>query len=294
MKKKEFFCTISPKLFLQRGLIMKGLWFLLFFGVVYGSSIKIELPDEGRDVKITQNFLLFHAFSKAKGGNQVTFSPNLEKDPCLKGSSEALYQFFPLFQAEMGKLVEGETDGLDQSKEKFLRHLDLFEKRLAEEIDLETVLHVAPTLAAVLSQGSPFQPFHSLPLTASDQHNISKIIKSMGDLGWAGLLKHKKAMEKVGDKVVHVHPLRFLSYIVTNPSLKKRLPKIMGDMFKRRGFLHGYGKRTGFSQRMSHELHRGNMMQYVPGFAQAIGIPQRAVMHYFYDHDWEGLIRAVM
>ncbi|MBF5060242.1 hypothetical protein [Candidatus Neptunochlamydia vexilliferae] len=273
---------------------MKGLWFLVFFGIVHGNLIEIALPDEERDVRVVQNFLLFHAFSKAKGEMEVTFSSGLEKSPYLHGSPEALHCFFPHFHQQLRKVIQGNIENFDQSKEKFLSHLDPFERGLAEEIDLEGVLKVASTLVPVLSQGSPYQPFYNLSLTPSDQSNISKIIKAMGDLGWVGLLKEKRAMEKIGDKVVHVHPLRFLSYIVTNPSLKKRLPKIMKDVFKRKGFLNGYGKRVGFSQRMTHELHRGNMMQYVPGFARSIGVSQGLIMHYLDNHDWEGLVRAVM
>ena len=147
---------------------------------------------------------------------------------------------------------------------------------------------------AVVSQGHSTKVFYQLRLTVDDQSNISKMIKNLGELGWIGLLKKKSDMEKIGDSIIHVHPLRFLGHVVSNPSLKKQLPKIMGDFIKRKSFLNGHGKRIGFAQRMTNEINRNNMMQYVPGFAQQIGVSKESLQKYFNNHDWESLIRDLM
>ncbi|MCB1107634.1 MAG: hypothetical protein KDK76_06030 [Chlamydiia bacterium] len=145
-----------------------------------------------------------------------------------------------------------------------------------------------------VNSGHSPQLFYQLRLTPEDQNNISKMITSMGELGWLGLLQKKGTMEKLGDKIQPVHPLRFMGYVLITPSLKKQLPKIMNDLVKRKSFFNGHGKRTGFSQRMTNELNNNNFMQFIPGFAQSIGVSEQSLMRFIHARDWEGMIRHLM
>lgn len=146
----------------------------------------------------------------------------------------------------------------------------------------------------LVSNTPNYQLFYQLPIDQSDQDHISRLIKKMADSGYWELLKKKKDMEKLGDKIQHVHPLRFIGYVYGHHSLKSRMPKIMDDRFKRRGFLNGHGGKEGFAQRMTKEAHHHNLMQFVPGFAQSVGVSEAAIESYFDRHDWEGLLRFLM
>lgn len=142
----------------------------------------------------------------------------------------------------------------------------------------------------LVSDQPNYQLFYNLPISEAQQNAISKLIKKMGDSGYWTLVKIHTEMEALGNQVVPVHPLRFIGHIYGNPSLKKRMPKILNDIFKRRSFLNGYGKQEGFAQRMTREANHKNLMQYLPGFAQSIGVRQSSIEPYFHKHDWEGLL----
>ena len=68
----------------------------------------------------------------------------------------------------------------------------------------------------------------------------------------------------------------------------------MSDFMKRRGFLYGQGKRIGLTQRLSEEHSKNNLMKYIPGLAHHIGVPERQILPYFYDRDWEGFINSLL
>ncbi|MBI3211542.1 MAG: hypothetical protein HYZ47_02515 [Simkania negevensis] len=128
-------------------------------------------------------------------------------------------------------------------------------------------------------------PFHQLRLTPQDQNNIEKLIKSLGDKGYSELLYKKKEMDKLGDKIHPVHPLRFIGYIMSRGELKERMPKIAHDRLKWIGFIKGFG------DRMSHEKHRSQLLSYVPGLAQMLGVEEKKIEHYIHSSDWGGLVK---
>ncbi len=287
-------------------------------------------PQKDRDLGIIQNFLFFHTFSEVQKNKKegYSFTSDIEGQLFIEGDQEKLNILAFSLGMEMEKLIKEEIscDAFFNSKRRYLSSLEesgaLFEKELAQEIkweDLEEVkgsLHpiemmlkcVSPSLAEkvqlefqeaplelVLVHDAPnYQLFYQLPLNGDEQQNITKLIKKMADSGYWELLKKKGELDKLGDKIMPVHPLRFIGFVYSNPCLKKRMPKIMNATLKRRGFLNGHGSKEGFSQRMTKEAHNHNLMQYLPGFAQSIGVTQSLVEPYFHRHDWEGLLRFLM
>jgi hypothetical protein len=295
----------------------------VFLGVVRGEDLQLgfhlsNYPQSDRDLGLVQKFLLFSA-DQTLDYPHCSFAYELDGYAIMSGPEESLQPYVISFGGALEKIIrEGiprdQFEGLKSSFVSFLGDA-LAEKELAREIKWEMAQDVGESLnpmqhmmlsllpdqnlssqpeIAVVSLGHNPQAYYQLRLTAEDQSNISKMIKNLGELGWLGLLKKKSAMEKLGDNIFPVHPLRFLGYVVSNPSLKKQLPKIMGDFVKRKSFLNGHGKRIGFAQRMSNEVNHHNMLQYIPGFAQQVGVSEVSLQKYFSAHDWEGLIRDLM
>lgn len=275
-------------------------------------------PQSDRDSSLMQNFLVNQAFSEIDREKRETckFLLSYEGELLIEGEQETIHSF----AGELGQAIEkvigeemGEED-LQRRKEKYLASSeDLFEKALIEEIKKEDLLEVRKTLQplakmlcaassavsenlplTLVSDPSQYHHFYALPISQTDQNNIYDLIKTMGSSGYWDLLKKKKKMEKLGDKVHHVHPLRFIGYIYSHPHLKEHMAKIMDDIFKRRGFLNGHGKKEGFAQRMSKEMHHNNIMHYLPGFSQSLGISESEISHFFHQHDWEGLLRHLI
>jgi len=295
--------------------------FLSFF--LRGEELQLgfclpSYPQSDRDLGLVQKFLLFSA-DQTLDYPHCSFEYDLDGQAIMSGPKEGIRPYVISFGRALEKIMrEGiprdQFEGLKSSFVSFLGDA-LAEKELVREIEWEMAQKVGGSLnpmqrkmlfmipdqnisfqsgAAVVPQLHSFEVYYQLRLTADDQSNIFKMIKSLGELGWLGLLKKKSAMEKLGDTILPVHPLRFLGYVVSNPPLRKQLPKIMGDFFKRKSFLNGYGKRIGFAQRMTNEVNHNNMMQYVPGFSQQIGVSEESLRKYFSSHDWEGLVRNLM
>ena len=308
----------------MRGLLTKVFVVtFIFLGVLRGEDLQLgfhlsSYPQSDRDLGLVQKFLLFSA-DQTLDYPYCSFAYELDGHAIMSGPEEIIQPYVISFGGALEKIMrEGiPRDQFEELKSSFVSFLGdaLAEKELAREIEWEMAQDISGSLnpmqhmmlsmipdqnisyqsgASVVSQGHSPKIYYQLRLTPDDQSSISKMIKNLGELGWLGLLKKKSAMEKLGDNILPVHPLRFLGYVLSNPALKKQLPKIMGDFVKRKSFLNGHGKRIGFAQRMTNEVNHNNMLQYIPGFAQQIGVSEESLWKYFSAHDWEGLIRDLM
>ncbi|MGL4348312.1 MAG: hypothetical protein ACRCSV_02490 [Chlamydiales bacterium] len=118
-----------------------------------------------------------------------------------------------------------------------------------------------------------------------DQNNIAKLIIQLGNWGIGRLLWHVKEMNRLGDRIRHVHPLSFLAYIYSQPELAKSMKLINSSYFKRKEFI------TGLSEKMEIEAERDNLLPYVKNFSEKIGCDRWEDISIFIDrHDWIGLL----
>ena len=83
--------------------------------------------------------------------------------------------------------------------------------------------------------------YADLTCTEEHQKTIYEIITTMDEYGKLSLLFKKGHLESLGALIKEVHPLKFLSTIVTNPRLRSCLNGIFDDYFKRNGFMDGIG-----------------------------------------------------
>ncbi len=133
-----------------------------------------------------------------------------------------------------------------------------------------------------------FEPFYQLPLSEKEMRFIKIIITTMAEKNVLQLAFEKHSLEKKGKKIHHVHPLRFMGYILSHPQLKHCLKSIKKSSFKWDAFI------DGFAKRMKEELSRGNVYQHVPGFAQLVGSTPEHVNHYIEKKDFVGLVKSLM
>lgn len=132
------------------------------------------------------------------------------------------------------------------------------------------------------------EPFFQLPLNEKEKRLIKIIISTMADKNIIQLALEKRTLEKKGKKVNHVHPLRFIGYILSNHSLKENLRAIKKSSFKWDAFI------DGFSKRMREELSNGNIYQHINGFASLVGSTPDHVKRYIDKKDWEGLVKSLL
>ncbi|KAG6559949.1 hypothetical protein RHABOEDO_000197 [Candidatus Rhabdochlamydia oedothoracis] len=106
--------------------------------------------------------------------------------------------------------------------------------------------------------------FYQLPLLEEDKKNISIIIKTMAEKGLLKLLLLQNDLEKKGDQVNYIHPLRFIGYIFSNEELKNCMRQIKTSRFKWNEFI------KGFSHRMDEEYAVDNLIRFIPEFVEQV------------------------
>jgi hypothetical protein len=138
------------------------------------------------------------------------------------------------------------------------------------------------------AQEAEIDYFQLLQLTNSERDKISYIITNMGKKNIFELAFIKGKMEEKGKQIHHVHPLRFIGHIFSDPELKSCMRKIRKSSFKWDAFMDGFGKK------MKDEGAKNNLLMYVPGFAKQVNANPEKITYYIQHKDWEGLIRHLL
>ncbi len=127
--------------------------------------------------------------------------------------------------------------------------------------------------------------YEQLPISEADKRAIYKLITTMAEKNVFQLGFKKKSLEKLGDQIYHVHPMRFFGYIFSEPDLIYGMYEIKKSYFKWDGFI------DGMSKKMREESKNNNLVRYVPGFAKTLGADPNHLMGFIRNHDWEGFVR---
>ncbi len=137
-------------------------------------------------------------------------------------------------------------------------------------------------------EGNPTDLFLKLPLKDSEKKIIASIVETLADNNVFQLALKETEMNQRGDKINHVHPLRFLGVAFSDPKLKSCMQEIKKNYFKWNGFI------GGLSKRIDEEYNRDNLLRYVPGFSSYVNVDPEQVKRYISNRDWDGLVRFLM
>ncbi len=145
--------------------------------------------------------------------------------------------------------------------------------------------YCSPQFVFANNPGDSTMPFYQLPITEKEKRLINIIITTMAEKNILQLALVKRSMEKKGKKIDHVHPMRFLGYILSSSELRGCLRTIKKSSFKWDAFVGGFGRR------MKEEYSNNNLYVHIPGFCQQVGGNPDVVTRYIHKKDWEGLIK---
>ena len=134
------------------------------------------------------------------------------------------------------------------------------------------------------------QSYQQLVMTENEAKIIYQIIDSLGNWGLGKLFWNQSEMEALGNKVQHVHPLKFLEKVLLNPHLKQAMIKAKGTIAKWRGFLHGSSGSPGFLAKCNREADRNNFAPYIVGFCQVVEAHPEQVRYFVERREWEKLV----
>lgn len=148
-----------------------------------------------------------------------------------------------------------------------------------------TIIKVPPSQPSGPSEVS----YNELTCTDEDVSKITRLISVMGENGKVVLLfKYQKELRQIGREIEHVHPLKFISVIMSNPYLKSCLRKVHSDYFKWSNFMDGLGNG------LSSQHQQGKVSIYLNDFAQAIGVSPDVLKNYIHKQDWENMLIFLM
>lgn len=124
------------------------------------------------------------------------------------------------------------------------------------------------------------------PLTLQEGNDISYVVSTLGNRSAVGLLFKKGSLEEAGDRIGHVHPLRFFQYVLVNAELKTSFAKIDGIAWKR--FV------DGMAGSLAKADARNNLSQKViDDFAKSSQLDVSVVQQFLDKKEWKPFISYI-
>lgn len=122
-------------------------------------------------------------------------------------------------------------------------------------------------------------------VTAEQQADIHFIVTYLANKSLIQIAFAKGDLEAAGNRIDHIHPLRFLMTVFTNEELKVGVRNIRGKGWVWNNFT------GGLKECLSTESNIGNMKdEYIQHFAQQVEIDVDLVYSSIQQHDWDEFI----
>lgn len=116
------------------------------------------------------------------------------------------------------------------------------------------------------------------------------ILKALAQKSLVSLWGYKGELEEAGDRIEHIHPLRFLECIFTDDELIVYIQNI-----KSRGGWVWSEFASGFKKSFQEEADRGNLLEeYLIDFMSKIKLDLNLVYKKFRKQDWEDFIKILI
>ena len=137
--------------------------------------------------------------------------------------------------------------------------------------------------------------FNQLPLSKEEEEMIYELVYKLGNANkFSELWNNRVRLSEIGNKIRHIHPLRFLGVVYTYPELREAMIKIFGTTIIYNNFFYGSAEQSGFSQKMTNEHKRGNLMPYLGGFSQLVQKNPDQIAEFLERENWIGLVEYVI
>lgn len=130
--------------------------------------------------------------------------------------------------------------------------------------------------------------------TADELKKIDYIITSTGSCHLPALMMRRSELKQMGDELESMHPLRYISSIITNPKLKNELIKI-----KARGqkWLESHVWTVTFDrnvERLNKEAEQNNLLCYMDQFAMDLKLDSSHLTTLVKNKRWKEFFDALL
>jgi hypothetical protein len=150
----------------------------------------------------------------------------------------------------------------------------------------------APTIVSIMSAGSEKAKVYrdySKRVTEAEKKLVSFIILTMGNGSLRSIWSERSALERAGDQIDHLHPLRFLMTIFSDEKMKAAMGNIHG-----RSFVWGRFKK-GLFVSLDEESDKDNIsLESIRDFAKTIGVDHNLLLRPLKQKKWDEFIHLLI
>lgn len=131
---------------------------------------------------------------------------------------------------------------------------------------------------------------YSTPPTAQDKQDIRYITKTLATTSMPRLMGQKGALKKAGDRIDHVHPLRFLEVLFSTEEMKAYAQAVRGRTFFIWGEFFG-----GLKNSLQEESLRGNITDaQIAAFSKNVGVKPSSIEGLIKNRQWQQLYDTLL
>jgi hypothetical protein len=137
------------------------------------------------------------------------------------------------------------------------------------------------------TQDEPRKYYRSV--TKDEREEISFLICTMGYKSLPKIWQERSALKRAGDKIDHIHPLRFLMCIFSDEEMKAAMSNLKG-----RDFVWGEFKK-GLFNTLAIESENENMSRdFIEDFAKKIDVDSHLILRPLQNKKWEEFITILI
>ena len=126
-------------------------------------------------------------------------------------------------------------------------------------------------------------------VTGDERSDIRYIVTNLATNSWTKLLRNKSSLERAGDRIEHIHPLRFLGCIFSDEELKAGLCSI-----RERKQVWKEFSSSLFATLDEESRYKNLKIEYIQDFAQALHVDIDAILPSIENRQWSSLITTLL
>ncbi len=155
---------------------------------------------------------------------------------------------------------------------------------LSPQFDL-VISHAGITARAKKTQWRDYDE----PVAKQEKKDITYIVTTLGNESLISIGTAKSSLKKAGDRIDHLHPLRFLMTVFTDERLKAGIHAI-----RDRGGWIWSGFIDGLVGSLNEEGGRKNLLQFVPDFASKVKIDPELILPALQQGKWSDFVNILI
>jgi hypothetical protein len=129
-----------------------------------------------------------------------------------------------------------------------------------------TIISLLTFQSFVEAKDKPLRNYHHIP-SHSEQEDLAHIVRTLATSSWGKLLTMRSSLKKFGDRIDHLHPLRFWQFLFSSEEMK--------------GYIHAMRDRkkiwkeftSDCCDTLNEESERNNFRaEYIADFSNSLGV----------------------